>query len=208
MTSTPKRAPTAEELWAELEALPEHKKGEIIEGELFVQPRPRFHHARAIGFLGHHLGGAFDYDDDGPDGWWIVPEPGIELPGAPEVSPDIAGWRRSTMPDLPGETEPLRIVPDWVCEVLSPSNARYDRTKKLPYYARVGVPWAWLIDVRDQTLEVRELQNGAWVERLVASSEERVRLPPFDAIEVPLARLWVAGARNTGEPTPGAESSE
>ena len=90
MASAPKRSPSAEELWAQLEALPPHQKGEIIEGELFVQPRPRFHHARAIGFLAHHLGGAFDYDDGGPGGWWIVPEPGIELPDAPGA-PSVCG---------------------------------------------------------------------------------------------------------------------
>lgn len=191
MTSAPKRAPTPEELWAQLEALPEHLKGEIVDGELFVQPRPRFRHARTIGFIGRHLGGAFDYDDDGPGGWWIVPEPGIELSGAPEVSPDLAGWRRTTMPVVPPPDDPLRIVPDWVCEVLSPTNARWDHTKKLPFCAKVGVQWAWLIDLRDRTLEVRELQAGAWVERQVVSSEERVRLPPFEAIEMPLARLWL-----------------
>jgi Uma2 family endonuclease len=83
-------------------------------------------------------------------------------------------------------------VPDWVCEVLSPSNARHDRTKNLPNYARVGVGWAWLIDVRDRTLEVRELKAGAWVERRVVSNEKQVRLPPFEEIEIPLARLWVS----------------
>lgn len=40
-------------------------------------------HARAALFLGHHVGGAFDFDDGGPGGWWILVEPGIELPGAP-----------------------------------------------------------------------------------------------------------------------------
>lgn len=190
VTIAPKRASTPEELWAELEALPEHLKGEIVEGELFVQPRPRFRHARAIGFLGHHLGGSFDYDDEGPGGWWIVPEPGIELPDAPEISPDLAGWRRSRMREPP-EDEPIRSVPDWVCEVLSRSNARYDRLKKLPYYAKVGVPWCWLVDSRDRTLEVRELSQGAWIVRATVSSEARVRLPPFEAIELPLERLWV-----------------
>jgi Uma2 family endonuclease len=182
---------SAEELWAQLEALPPNVKGEIIDGELFVQPRPRFRHGRVIGFLGHHLGGSFDYDGDGPGGWWIIPEPGIELPNAPEVSPDLGGWRRSTMPEAPAEGEPIRFVPDWVCEVLSPSNVRYDRLKKFPYYARIGVGWLWVVDPRDQTVEVRELVQGAWVERTVASNEEQVRLPPFEAVEIPLTRLWL-----------------
>jgi Uma2 family endonuclease len=191
MASSAPRVRSPADLWAELEALPAHLKGEIIDGELHVQPRPRFRHSRAIGFLGRHLGGAFDYDDGGPGGWWIVPEPGIELPGAPEVSPDLAGWRHTTMPRPPPEGEPIRVVPDWVCEILSRSNARYDRSIKLPFYARVGVLWAWLVDERDQTIEVRELVAGAWVERQVVSQEPRVRLQPFESIQIPLARLWL-----------------
>lgn len=184
------RSPDIAELWAKLEALPEHLKGEIIDGELHVQPRPRFRHGRAIGFITHHLGGAFDFDADGPGGWWIVPEPGIELPDAPEISPDIAGWRRERMPEPP-EDHSIRVVPDWVCEVLSKSNARYDRVKKLPFYARVGVPWAWLIDSRDRTIEVRELVQGAWVVRRSVGDESSVRLPPFEEVELPIARLWI-----------------
>ena len=60
--------PGRDELWARLEALPPNVKGEIIDGELYTQPRPRFRHARATGFLGHHLGGGFDYDEGGPGG--------------------------------------------------------------------------------------------------------------------------------------------
>ena len=184
---------TEAELRAELDALPEHVKGEIVDGELFVQPRPRFRHGRASSFLGHHVGGAFDYDEGGPGGWWIVIEPGIELPGAPEVSPDVGGWRRERMPEPPPEGEPIRVVPDWVCEVLSPSNQRWDVLRKFPFYARVGVAWMWVVDPRARTLEVRELVAGAWTTRSAHGDEERVRLPPFDAIEIPLARMWLPG---------------
>jgi Uma2 family endonuclease len=185
--------PTLAELWAKLEALPHNVKGEIINGELYVMPRPRPRHSRGIGFLGHHLGGRFDYDEDGPGGWWIVPEPGIELPNSPEVSPDLAGWRRERMPALPPEDEPFRLVPDWVCEILSPSNARYDTLVKSPYYASIGVGWFWLVDSRSQTIEVRELQGGAWVVRGVFSRETNARIPPFGAVELPLHRLWATG---------------
>ena len=54
-------------------------KGESIDGQPYVQLRPRPRHARGIGHLGNFLGGSFDYDEDGPGGWWIVPEPGVEL---------------------------------------------------------------------------------------------------------------------------------
>lgn len=188
---TRSQVPSAESLWAELEALPEHLKGEIIDGELHVQARPRPRHARGIGFLGRFLGGSFDYDEDGPGGWWIVPEPGIELERAPEVSPDLAGWRREWMPELPPDGEPFRRVPDWVCEVLSTSNARYDQLTKAPFYASVGVPWLWMVDTRSKLIEVRRLDSGKWVVEAVFSEEPGARMPPFEAIGIPLHRLWV-----------------
>lgn len=86
-----------EELRAKLEALGPGEKGEILDGELHVQARPRPRHSRANSFFAHHIGGGFDFGEDGPAGWWILVEPGIELPLSPEVSPDLAGWRRERM---------------------------------------------------------------------------------------------------------------
>jgi Uma2 family endonuclease len=185
------RPPSTDELIALLNELPEGQKGEIIDGELFVQPRPRFRHARVTGFLSRHIGGPFDFDDAGPGGWWILPEPGIELPGAPEVSPDHAGWRRDRMPAPPPEGEPLRLVPDWVCEVLSPSNRAWDLKKKFPFYARIGVPWLWVVDPPAETVSVRSLDHGEWKIVHEVVGNEGVALPPFELIELPLGRLWL-----------------
>ena len=54
------------ELKAELEALPGNVKGEIIDGELHVMPRPRPRRMRVASVLGRHIGGSFDHDDEGP----------------------------------------------------------------------------------------------------------------------------------------------
>jgi Uma2 family endonuclease len=59
--------------------------------------------------------------------------------------PDIAGWRRERMPRLP-EGHRFTVVPDWVCEVLSPATKSKDREIKMPIYARYGVADAWLLD--------------------------------------------------------------
>jgi Uma2 family endonuclease len=185
------RKPTLAELVAALHALPASQKGEIIDGELFVQPRPRFRHARVTGFLVRHVGGAFDFDEGGPGGWWIVPEPGIEHADAPEVSPDVGGWRRERMPEPPPEGQPLLLVPDWVCEVLSPSNPRWDLKKKFPFYARIGVPWLWVVDPPAETISVRRLVAGTWQIVDEAVGPERAALPPFEAIALPLDRLWL-----------------
>lgn len=41
------------------------------------------------------------------------------------------------------------MVPDWVCEVLSPGTLRTDRMKKMPIFAREKVGHVWLVDPRE-----------------------------------------------------------
>jgi hypothetical protein len=71
VTASEKPRPTEDELWAQLCALPEHLKGEIIDGELFVQPRPRPRHARVIGEVFIRIQRVFDGAGEGHGGWWI-----------------------------------------------------------------------------------------------------------------------------------------
>jgi Uma2 family endonuclease len=175
---------------ADLEALPPELKGEIIDGELYVQPRPRARHARVEGAILVSTQGPYDLGQGGPGGWWILPEPGIELPGSPEFSPDVAGWRRERLPELP-EAEPIRVAPDWVCEVLSPSTRGYDFIKKRPFYARSGVSWLWYVDVEARSISVSQLRDSAWVEVAVHGDDERVRLQPFPDVELALALWWI-----------------
>ncbi len=132
------------------------------------------------------------FDDgggNGPGGWWILDEPELHL-GPNVLVPDIAGWRRERMPTIP-RTAAFDLAPDWVCEVVSPATGRLDRVRKLPAYARHEVGHAWLIDPEQQTLEAYRLEHSHWV--LVASheGEDVVRVEPFDAIELPLATLWL-----------------
>jgi Uma2 family endonuclease len=190
MSASQKPRSADDQLWAVLCDLPSHLKGEIIDGELFVQPRPRLAHARVNTQLGRHLG-VLDDDPNDPGGWWILVEPGIELPGAPEIAPDLGGWRRSTMPKPPPAGATISVVPDWVCEVLSPTNEKHDRTRKLPLYARDGVPWLWLVDPPKHRLEVYALKDAAWALQVTCSREMSVRLPPFEEIELPVAKLWL-----------------
>src|SRR5262245_48509754 len=178
--------------YADLEALPEGVKGEIIDGQLYVQPRPRSVHARVILAIGRHIGGPYDLDQGGPGGWLILPEPGIELPGSPEVSPDLAGWRRERLSELPRDRS-IAVVPDWMCEVLSPTSRAYDLLKKRPFYARAGVAWLWYVDPDAQTVTVSRLVDGAWLEVAVRGEEDKVRLDPFNEVELDLALWWAPG---------------
>jgi hypothetical protein len=75
-------------------ALPENLAGEIIDGVLHTQPWPAGRHAIAERGLNIDLGGPFDFERGGSEGWWIISEPEVHfLWGTGVVVPDLAGWR-------------------------------------------------------------------------------------------------------------------
>src|SRR3954451_8107117 len=186
--STTKPSPKAPTL-ADLDALPPGIVGEIIEGVLYTMTKPRMRHQRTGLEIGSGLLGPFDHGRGGPGGWWIVTEPGIELPNTPEISPDIAGWRRERMPELPID-EPIRVVPDWVCEILSPRTRRHDLLVKLPYYAKIGVGYHWLVDIEARTLTAQRLETGRWLTLGMFGDETEARIEPFEAIQLDVASWW------------------
>jgi Uma2 family endonuclease len=103
--------------------------------------------------------------------------------------PDLTGWQRGRMPESP-ETPAFSLAPDWVCEVVSPSTERLDRARKMPAYAREGVPHLWLLSPHVKTLEVYRLTEGHWVLLGTHEGGAVVRAEPFDAIELELSVLW------------------
>ena len=186
MSTSPARRPATYE---DILALPVHVTGQIVNGELHVSPRPAIPHATASSTLGMDIGSAYQRGRGGPGGWWIVDEPEIHL-DRDVVVPDLAGWRKSRLPALPSAAY-FTLAPDWVCEVLSPSTASFDRVKKMRVFAREGVGLAWLVDPAARTLEVFELSDGRWTILAAHEGEDVVRAAPFGEIEIPLAELWV-----------------
>jgi len=110
--------------------------------------------------------------------------------GEQTLVPDISGWRRERLPMLP-DTATIGVVPDWVCEVQSPSTARFDRVTKLPVYARHGVQYVWLIDPIARTLEVLRLESDRWMLAGNYGGDDVVRAEPFEAVEIRLVTMWV-----------------
>jgi Uma2 family endonuclease len=171
-------------------AVPEGTIAELIHGALVTQPRPGTPHVRASSRLGVKLGGPFDLGDGGPGGWVLLDEPELHLRGGHVLVPDLAGWRRARMPDVPMTAAALELAPDWICEVLSPGTEATDRADKVPLYAGERVGHVWLLDPRGRTLEVLRLDGSTY--RLIGTWRDGavVRAEPFDAIELDLAVLW------------------
>ena len=167
---------------------PPHRVAEIVDGTLYTNPRPAPPQAVASSVLGSCIGPPFHQGRGGPGGWWILNEPELHL-DKDILVPDIAGWRRERMPEIP-ITAYFTLPPDWVCEVLSPSTRKLDLGSKRTVYAREGVGYLWLVDPDARSLEAFKLRGTEWVLIDTLFEDAPVSLPPFEAISFGLGDLW------------------
>jgi len=189
--SSPKRRAVYDELLK----VPDWKVAEIIDGELIVGPRPAIPHAHTGSVLTADVLQAFNGPPVGseqPGGWWILFEPELHL-GDDVLVPDVAGWRRDRLPRLPAVAF-MTQTPDWVCEVISPSTAVVDRTRKMGIYAREAVTHLWFVDPGSRTLEVHRLEHDRWIVASTHGDDDVVRAEPFGAVELALERWWLPEA--------------
>lgn len=168
--------------------VPEHRVAEILDGELVVSPRPGSLEALAAAGLVGELSGCFARRGN-PGGWWILREPELHL-GPDVIVPDLAGWCCERLPRVPDEAF-FTLAPDWVCEIVSPSSERRDRVQKMALYGRERIAHRWLLKPAVGLLEIYEWEPGPRWSRIAAhGGDERVRVVPFEAIELELGALW------------------
>lgn len=187
------RASQKPSTYADLERLSESTRAEILAGEIVIhEAAPQAEHGYVQLALGDVVAGPFDRrgGSGGPGGWWILAEVDVALGDLDIVRPDVAGWRRERLPK-PNAQRPIVVVPDWICEILSPSNAAHDRVTKRRLYARHLVSFYWLLDPATQTLEALHLgSDGSWTEVGVYDATMTARIAPFEAVEIEVSRLF------------------
>jgi Uma2 family endonuclease len=185
------QAESFDELYERIRNLPEGMTGEIlVPNVLKTMSRPGKRHRRSALRCVDALR-SFNANLNGT-GWWIEVEAEVRLPGNRLVVPDLIGYRVERVPELP-EENPLTIVPDWACEVLSPSTEKDDTTIKRPLYARCGISWIWIVDPAKRLIEVYETIDGRPALTALAKEDERVVLPPF-GVEFDVGPFWLPDA--------------
>lgn len=180
-----------DELDRQIEGLPDGIVGPPIEPSTLRMSRVERAHRRAAhrcfcmlsALPGPASGGA----------WWIEIEPDIRLPGDLLGVPDIAGWRveepAAERAGLPGAA-PMEDPPTFCCKVIAADMAKNYRDARLPFYARAGVSFFWLIDPTSRSVEVLENAGGEFVAIREARGADEPMLPPFDK-RIKLASWWL-----------------
>jgi Uma2 family endonuclease len=125
----------------------------------------------------------------GPGGWWIMTEVDTRYALTSEVfRHDAQGYRRDLHPERPTGF-PVSAVPQWVCEILSASNARVDLVKKQRSLHAHRVGHYWVIDPAHETLTVLRWHEEAYLSVLTAGRGDAVRAEPFAEVEISIDDL-------------------
>jgi Uma2 family endonuclease len=121
---------------------------ELINGKLIVTPAPSWAHQRAVALLWQALN---EYLLSEPVGVVMMSPSDIELEPGVITQPDVfvVPTANGRHPKAWLEVKTLLVA----AEVLSPSNARYDRVDKRKFFQRVAVPQYWVIDLDARIFE-------------------------------------------------------
>ena len=92
----------------------------------------------------------------------------------------------ATLPDAPY----FDVVPDWCCEILSPSTRNRDLTIKRAIYLAEGVEHLWFVDPEAEVLESFRATGEGWFLHGIADGDDTVALAPFEAAPFDLSALW------------------
>lgn len=174
---------------ADLLALPDERRVELINGEIIEKASPSFEHSSAQASLSAEIVTKFGRGDGHPGGWWIATEVDTEYDIHQLYRHDLAGWRKSNVPARPSG-RPIRIKPDWVCEILSPSNWRNDTVYKFRALHQYQVPHYWLMDVEHQELTIYRREKDGYLVAARVRPGEVGRLEPFEEVELDVGYLF------------------
>lgn len=168
-------------------ALPDDgKRYQVLDGELVMTPSPSLRHQRIVfrlaKILDRHvsalsLGEVFISPIDCILDTWTVLGPDVVFVAA--GGSDVLTRRA------------VEGAPTLVVEVLSPSTASIDRSKKRSLYAEHGVPHYWIVDPDAITLESLSLAGADYDPPVALEGlDARGTLPPFPGLEIALRDVF------------------
>lgn len=168
---------------ADIEALPEGERAELIDGELFRMDAPMRTHQKILMKL------AFEielYIRRRSGSCEIYPAPFavyIKNDRHNYVEPDISVTCDRDKLDEKG----CHGAPDWVIEIVSPSSAKMDYAYKVKLYREAGVREYWIVDAEKETVTVYDFAHGT--EAAVHSFTARIKAGVFEDMYLCLSEL-------------------
>ncbi len=130
---------------------------ELIEGEIMAKNHPTTTHQRVLSRLHLLIGNLLATDKLGEV--FFAPL-GVVLGENSDVQPDLFVVLDANLPNL--REDGYYGTPDLIIEILSPSSIKLDRRTKFKLYERTGVAEYWIIDPKNQSIEVYGRTEGVY----------------------------------------------
>ena len=171
------------EEWLEL-PVAEDCTEETIDGDVYRLPPNFLEHARVTTRLVRAIESAVDSSkiEVFPGGFGLV----IRRDPVTCLIPDVAVFRKDSIVERDGY---VHSAPQFLAEVLSASDRRARRERKLRDYASIGVPEVWFVSPEAAAVQVFHLESGALVSKTIVA-DGRLRLREFPEVEIDVPSLF------------------
>ena len=141
---------------ADIEALPEGERAELIDGEMFRMDSPTRTHQKLLIELAIEIS---LYIKKNKGKCSVLPAPFavyIKKDKRNYVEPDIIVICDEDRLEEKG----CQGAPDWAIEVASPSSKKMDYERKVKLYREAGVREYWIVDAKEETVTVYDFEHG------------------------------------------------
>lgn len=164
-------------------ALPDGKRAELIDGQIYYMAPPRRTHQKLVSeltqMIGHHL--------KAKDGICeVYPAPFAVFLNADEktyVEPDISVICDKSKLDDRG----CSGAPDFIIEIVSPSSRRMDYSTKMTLYSDAGVREYWIIDPEKERTTVYHYEED--VAPVIFSFDHDIAVGIYKDLKIRISEL-------------------
>jgi Uma2 family endonuclease len=165
--------------------LPEDKRYEILDGELYVLPTPNTRHQR----VSQRILMALIRQTEERDLGEIFRAPCDVVFSAENIAqPDILFIRTERF-GIIGDAN-IQGAPDLVIEILSPATRHKDFEIKRKIYAGFGVQEYWIVDPDAATVEVLTWKEAGYITAAIYREPDLLSSPLLPEVALPLSEIF------------------
>ena len=156
--------------------LPENVRAELIDGQIYYMSAPSRIHQEILMFLSKTIA---NYIDSKKGPCKVYPAPfAVKL-----FSEDD---RNVVEPDISVICDPNKLTdrgctgaPDWIVEIVSPSNSSHDYIRKLNLYADAGIREYWIVNPIKESIFVYHLEETKF-EAAAYTFQDKIKVNIYD----------------------------
>ena len=165
--------------------LPENVRAELINGQIYYMAAPSRIHQEILMFLSKTIA---NYIDSKKGPCKVYPAPfAVKLFAADD--------RNVVEPDISIICDPNKLTdrgctgaPDWIVEIVSPSNSSHDYIRKLNLYADAGIREYWIVNPIKESIFVYHLEETKF-EAAAYTFQDKIKVNIYDDLWIDFTGL-------------------